>query len=296
MNWDDLKIFLALSRQGSARAAADKLGLHHSTITRRIEAFEAAQKTHLFDRLHTGYRLTAAGEALLHSVIRVEEEINGIERNLLGQDADLRGDIQVTMPAAIATHLLMPDIVHIMDSYPDINVKVLISYSLLSLTKRETDIAIRLTDTPPEHLVGRKVIRYHTAIYASKQYLETHDFSTDPRGTRPKPHWIGWNYPKPCLEWIQESQFPHLKPRGYFNNVLAQLAAVKTGLGIAKLPCFIGDKEPSITRVPPKDSLAFQDIWILTHKDLLSTARIQLFMDFIGAAFRSKRAELEGRR
>ena len=294
MNWDDLKIFLALSRQGSARSAADKLGLHHSTITRRIEAFESAQKAHLFDRLHTGYRLTAAGKSLMQSALRVVEEINGNERNLLGKDRDLRGDIRVTMPDAVATHLLMPDIVRFMDAYPDINVKVQISYDLLSLTKRETDVAIRLSDRPPEHLVGRKVIRYHTAVYAAKPYLETHDFSTDAHSNLPKAYWIGWNYPKPCAEWIRESQFPHLLARGYFNNELAQLAAVKAGLGIAHLPCFIGDLEFSVQRVPPAKSTPFQDIWILTHKDLLTTARIQIFMDFMAAAFREKRDMLWG--
>ncbi|MEL6553736.1 MAG: LysR family transcriptional regulator [Cyanobacteria bacterium J06621_11] len=290
MNWDDLKIFLALSRQGSARAAADKLGIHHSTITRRIEAFEATQKAHLFDRLHTGYSLTPAGEALLESAARIEAEIDSIERNILGKEVELKGDIRVTMPDAIAIHLLMPDIVRFMDTYPDINVKVQVSYSLLSLTKRETDIAIRLTDKPLEHLVGRKLIRYHIANYAAKQYLKERNFPTK----RENVHWIGWNYPVACDEWIAQSEFPTLPARGYFNNALAQLAAVKAGLGIARLPCFMGDPDPSIQRIPPGKSTPFHDIWILTHKDLLSTARIQLFMDFIAEAFRKKRDLLKG--
>lgn len=291
MNWDDLKIFLAISRQGSARAAADKLGIHHSTITRRIDAFESAQKTLLFDRLHTGYRLTAAGKMLLLSAMRIESEIETIERNILGQDADLKGEIRVTMPDAIAVHLLMPDIVRFMDTYPDINVKVIISYSVLSLTKRETEVAIRLTDNPPEHLIGRKVVRYHIATYAAKQYLQSKKIGQEMTNA----HWIGWDFPVPCAEWIKASEFPHLPARGNFNNAIAQLAAVKAGLGLARLPCFMGDLAPELCRLPPGESKPFQDIWILTHKDLLSTARIQTFMDFMAEAFRQKRSLLEGR-
>lgn len=290
MNWDDLKVFLAVSRQGSARAAADKLGIHHSTITRRIEAFESAQKVHLFDRLHTGYSLTPAGESLLHSATRIEEEINSIERNLLGKQTDLKGEIRVTMPDAIAVHLLMPDIVRFMNTYPDIDLKVQISYSVLSLTKRETDVAIRLTNHPPEHLVGRKIIKYHTAIYAACEYLENHNLPTETEGA----YWIGWNFPKPSAEWVRESELPHLPIRGNFDNAIAQMAAVKAGVGLARLPCFMGDSEPAIIRVPPGKSMACQDIWILTHKDLLSAARIQTFMDFMVAAFKQKRNLLEG--
>lgn len=292
MNWNDLKIFLAVARQGSARAAAEKLGIHHSTITRRIEAFETAQKVHLFDRLNTGYRLTDAGESLLESATRIESEVSSVERNIFGQDVSLKGEIRVTMPDAIAANLLMPDLVTFMEKYPEIDLKVLISYGVLSLTKREADIAIRLSDRPAEHLVGRKVVRYHIATYGSKEYIARHSLPTQTEGV----HWIGWNFPKHKTEWIARSEFPHMPSRGDFNNVLVQLAAVKAGLGIARLPCFIGDIEPTLQRVVSGRSAPFHDIWILTHKDLLSTARIQLFMDFISVAFKNKRALLEGKR
>lgn len=291
MNWDDLKIFLAVARQGSARAAADKLAIHHSTITRRIEAFESAQKVHLFDRLTTGYSLTAAGKSLLESATRIEREVNGIERTLLGQDADLKGEIRVTMPDVIAANLLMPDLVAFMDAYPEIDLKVLVSYSVLNLTKREADVAIRLSDRPSEHLIGRKAIRYHIATYASKAYLKRYPLPHKTEGA----HWIGWDFPVPKAKWISQSEFPNVPPRGHFDNVLVQLAAVKSGLGIARLPCFIGDVEPTLQRVPPGNSIPFHDIWILTHKDLLSTTRIQLFMDFMALAFKQKKDLLEGK-
>ncbi|MEM9091031.1 MAG: LysR family transcriptional regulator [Cyanobacteria bacterium P01_F01_bin.53] len=291
MNWDDLKIFLTVARQGSARAAADRLGIHHSTITRRIEAFESSQKTQLFDRSPTGYTLTAAGQELLQSVARIEDEVNSIERNILGRDADLKGEIRVTMPDVIAANLLMPDLVRFMETYPDITLKVLISYNMFSLTKREADVAIRISNNPPEHLVGRKVARYHIANYASREYLAKYPLPNKTKGA----HWIGWDFPVPHAEWISQSQLPQLPARGNFNNALVQLAAVKAGLGIARLACFVGDVEPDLQRIPPGTNTPFQDIWILTHKDLLSTVRIQTFMDFMAEACRQKRDLLEGR-
>lgn len=289
MNWDDLKIFLAVAREGAARAAASKLGIHHSTITRRIEAFESGQNTRLFDRLPSGYALTAAGEELLQAVIRIEDEINGLERHILGQDVRLQGNIRVTMPEHLAVHLLMPDLVHFMENYPDVNLQLLISYGMFSLSRREADVAIRVTDNPPEYLVGRKVIRYHCATYATRDYLATHDLPAK------QAHWIGWDALTAYPDWVRQSEFPQIPIRGRINHVLAQLAAAKAGLGLSRLPCFLGDPEPALQRVPPGESAPCKDVWILTHKDLVSTVRIQTFMDIIAEAFRRKRDLLEGR-
>ncbi len=290
MNWDDLKIFLTVAREGSARGAAEKLGLHHSTIARRIDAFEAIQQTRLFDRLPSGYSLSVAGEELLRAVDRVEEAINGIERHILGQDVQLRGDIRVTMPDALACHLLMDNLMQFMDTYPEVNLEVLISYNVLNLTKREADVAIRITDNPPEHLVGRKVCRYHCANYATPEYLAQHDPS------RGQGHWIGWDSSIPSPDWVSKSEFPNLPVKGQFNHPLVQVAAAKASLGIARIPCFLGDAEASLQRVATGESHPCHDIWILTHKDLVSTVRIQTFMDHMADAFRQQKDLLEGRR
>lgn len=291
MNWDDLKIFLAVAREGSARAAAHKLGVHHSTVTRRIETLESTQNVRLFDRLPSGYALAIAGEELLQAVTRIENEINGIELHILGQDAHLKGDIRVTLPDAMATDLLMPDLVSFMETYPEVNLEILISYGLFSLTKREADVAIRITENPPEHLVGRKVACYHCATYASHAYLEAHDLPTDTANA----HWIGWDSPTPYPDWVRKSEFPNIPIRGRVNHPAAQLAAAKAGLGIARIPCFLGDPEPALRRVPPGDSAPCQDVWLLTHKDLISTVRIQTFMNFMSDAFNQTLDLLEGR-
>lgn len=290
MDWDDLKIFLAVARQGSVRSAAAKLGVHHSTVSRRIEAFERKHQVKLFDRLPSGYAIATTGAELLTVAIEIEDKINEIERHILGKDKRLTGNIRLTMPDGLI-NLLMPDLVAFMNQYPEVEIELIVSYEMFNITKREADIAIRITENPPEHLIGHKLIRYACSTYASLEYFDRHD----PINNRDRVKWIGWDETIPYPEWVRKSDFPNAAIRGRFNNSLAQLAAVKAGLGIAKLPCPIADTESSLRRVPPGIAEPCQDIWILTHKDLASSARIKAFMSFIRTAFEAKKDLFEGR-
>ena len=290
-NWDDIKVFLALAREGSARAAAEKLKIHHSTVSRRIEAMEAEHGVRLFDRLPSGYAITTVGNELMDKAVQIEDHVNSIERQLLGQDSRLTGEIRVTMPDKLANNLLMPDIVAFMEQYPGIEVELGVSYNVVDLSRREADVAIRITENPPEHLVGFKALTYACANYASLTYLATHDPIHRPKAA----NWIGWGDCIAYPDWVKKSAFPNVAVRGRFNNATVQLAAVKAGLGIARLPCYMGDIEPDLKRVPPGVAEPCHDVWVLTHKDLRATARIQVFMECMGHAFRQKRELIEGR-
>ncbi|MGJ3246476.1 MAG: LysR family transcriptional regulator [Elainellaceae cyanobacterium] len=290
-NWDDLKVFLALAREGSARAAAEKLNIHHSTVSRRIEALETEYGVRLFDRLPSGYTITAVGHELMEQAIQIEDQINNIDRQLLGKDARLTGELLVTLPDIFAYNLLMPDIVAFIEQYPGIEVTLTASCEVFDLTRREADVAIRITENPPEHLVGQKVVRYACATYASLNYLEIHDPLHHPKEAR----WIGWGDRVAYPDWIKKSEFPDVPSRGQMNNALTQIAAAKAGLGMARIPCFLGDVEPDLHRVPPGGAVPCHDVWLLTHKDLRATKRIQVFMQWISNAFRQKQDLLEGR-
>lgn len=290
-NWDDLKVFLVLAREGSARAAAEKLNLHHSTVSRRIEALETAYGVRLFDRLPSGYAITAVGQELMVEAVQIEDQINNIDRQLLGKDARLTGEIRVTLPDGFAINLLMPDIVAFMKQYPGIELILVASYEVFDLTRRQADVAIRITENPPEHLVGYKVVRYACATYASVNYLETHDPARDPKEC----YWIGWGDCITYPDWTKKSEFPDVPVRGQISNPAIQVSAAKAGLGMARIPCFLGDVEPDLRRVPPGKADPCHNVWLLTHRDLRSTKRIQVFMQWIGNAFRRQQNLLEGR-
>jgi DNA-binding transcriptional LysR family regulator len=295
MDWSDLRIFLALARRRSVRSAGQLLAVSHSTIARRIDIFEGRLGVRLFDRQTSGYSLTAAGEELLKTAERVEEDINGAERRLVGQDAKLRGEIRVTMPDALATHLLMPDLAAFATSYPEIELEVIFSYDALDLAQREADVAIRFVapgKSPPENLLGRRLLCVAQTVYATPGYLACHDLQAEP----PTACWIGWSDHAPFPQWVRESPFPNVPARGRLYNVAIQLEATKQGMGLGMLPCFLGDCERSLVRVSGAEPQLLFDLWVLSHEDLRATARMRVFRDFIAEAIIRQRDLLEGRR
>ena len=291
MNWDDLKVFLAIAQAKGLKKAAAKLGMHHTSCARRIKALESELGSKLFDRLPSGYVLTPVGEHLWNSASKIQEGFDAIECDLTGLDARLEGNLSVTIPNGFATHLLMPNIADFMALYPDVNVEINMTYQFRDLARREADVAIRLADNPPESLAGKRVGRVYYSAYASEKYLETHDPLNDPDSC----HWLGWGDAGNHLQWPEKKNYPDIPVRGNMYSDVLQLSAIKTHLGIASLPCFIGDREIGIKRIPKATSIPSDWVWVLAHKDMMSNARVRAFMDFISAAFTQYKDLLEGR-
>lgn len=287
MDWEDLRFFLAVARKGSIRGAANQLRLSHSTVSRRINAFEQKLETRLFERLATGYELTVAGENMLGAVERMDDEVTALDRQLFSQESGLSGCLRITLSPHLADYLLMPDLIAFTKAYPSIDIEISTSYLDFNLTKREADIAIRISDNPPEHLVGRKLARHTNGFYASRDYLQQYD-------DKSAHSWIGWNDENYNKKMLQEVDDPNPIIRHQVDQMITQYQAAKAGLGIVKIPCFIGDKDPALRRVPPGLSKHTWDIWILTHQDLRHTARVRALMDFMVNAFQAHRDLVEG--
>jgi len=290
MDWDNLRFFLAVARKGSIRAASTTLSVNHSTVARRITSFEENLGVRLFERLPSGYVLTPAGEEMLKSAQQIEDEIVKLDRQVIGRDAQLVGSLRVTMPILLASHLLMPDIAAFTKTYPQIQLELAFSNEEFNLRKREADVAIRFTQSPPEYLVGREIISPSKGVYASDDYVATHDPIENPD----KLHWLGWEDDKP--QWIKDSRFCASPVIHKADDMLAQLEAVKLGMGIAMLPCFIADQVPNLQRLEILNSKGpCGNLWMLTHQDLRATARVKAFTDFMLKAFEPHRDLLEGR-
>lgn len=293
IDWDGLRLFLELVRQGSARGAAQALGVSHSTIVRRVERLESELGATLFDRDFTGYRPTAAGETLLVSAQKAEDAILAADRQLRGQDAQLTGEIRLTTSDIIANYFLMPELPIFAQQYPDIDLTVLVSYDVFDLARREADLAIRFIGggrNPPEDLVGRKLVTATSCYYASEQYLEEHD----PRANNSDARWIGWGDLQRFPDWVRQSPFPDVPAFGHFNNGMLQATATQAGLGIAALPCFVGDVLPGVVRIPDCPPYANYAIWMLSHPDLRDAARHRTFRAFIADVFERNKDVLTG--
>jgi DNA-binding transcriptional LysR family regulator len=290
MNWDDLKMFRAVAATGSVRRAGTQLRVSHSTVSRRLDALEGDLGVRLFDRLPGGYRPTPAGAEILELTNDVSDAVHRIERRLAGQDNRLTGEIRVTAPDLLAYGVLMPVLGRFNELYPEIVISLNTSYEIADLNKREADVAVRITETPPGHLVGRRVANYAMATYASPAYLESHDLQQSAGA-----HWIGWGDEEIFPAWVRESAFPNIPTKGRYPNALVQVAAARAGLGLAMLPCFLGDTQAGLVRVLPRLEPHTHAVWVLTHPDLRNTARIRSFTRFLADAFAAHADLLEGR-
>lgn len=292
MDWDNLRFFLAVARKGSIRAASVSLSVNHTTVARRITAFEKKLGVRLFERFPSGYVLTPTGEEMMISAQHVEDEIVKLDRQVIGRDAEFNGVLRVTMPTALATHLLMPDIAAFTKMYPSINLELIFSNEEFNLRKREADIAIRLTPNPPDYLVGRQILHPAKGVYASHDYLKSHDHNGKPEELE----WIGWEEVSSKTQWNKDSRFSLSPVMHQADDLLAQLEAVKASMGIAMLPCFLADTVSSLERLELLSEVGTcGDLWILTHEDLRATARVRAFVNFMLEAFDRHRDLLEGR-
>ncbi len=294
MDWDDLRIFLAVAREGSLSGAARTLGVNHSTVFRRIKGFEDRIGVRLFDRMPSGYTLTVAGSEMQETAERVEREVEGLDRRIAGQDLRLSGDIVVTTTDTMACQFLGPHLGAFCEAFPGINLDLVLDSQFYNLSKRQADIAIRPTLSPPETLVGRRLCAVAFACYAAPSYLEIAGRDADLASYR----WLAVDESLAHLaaaKWqrgIEGSESAQVRS----NNLLGLLGTAKAGLGVATLPCFMGDPEPGLERVTAPNPELASALWLLTHQDLRTTARVRAFLDFMAQSLASDIDLLEGHR
>ncbi|MDQ0456266.1 LysR family transcriptional regulator [Rhizobium paknamense] len=288
--WDDLRLVKAVAEAKGMAGAAAALQVDHSTIFRRLGALERALGTPLFERRRGGYDLTPAGEEVLAAAERIDSEVHRLERRLTGKEIAPAGEIRVATADSLLMHLLTPLFYRFRATCPAIRLDVVIGNSALNLSRRDADIAIRATDTPPETLVGRRIGSIAWALYGRGQdrqargeaFIDTAD-------------WVALSQDMASLKVVRDTR--QLQPERLVyraNSVLALAEAVEAGIGIGHLPCFIGDVRPGLARLsdPVRDYAA--ELWLLTHQDIRHAPRIRVFMDFIAAELVPLRPLIEG--
>jgi DNA-binding transcriptional LysR family regulator len=265
------------------------LGVNHSTVFRRINAIERDLEVRLFDRQPDGYVMTEAGEAVQRAAQGIEDHVHDLTRELLGRDLRLEGRLRITSPEGVAIRVLTPLLEAFCAEHPGIQIDLNITSDLLRLSRREADVAVRVTRKPPDNLIGRRICRFRFALYASRAYLETHG-DADLQDHR----WI-----------LTEESFEQLPPqlwkknRGAVrivftsNSAMVTVAAVERGLGIAPLPCFLGDQEQGLVRMSAPLDAPTMNLWILTHPDLRNTARVKALMHYLAEALEKQKTRFE---
>ena len=284
MNWDDLRFFLALSREGSVSGAGRVLSVKHTTVARRIAALEAQMGSRLFDRLPSGYVMTQVAENLFPHALAMEELAQAADREVFGMDTQLSGSLRLAASYDVLTRLITPKLHQFTDQYPGIEIELLSSTSLVDLASRQADIALRLSPKPPEYLIGREVVPLQYGVYASARYL---------RKRRGGEKLILWEHDRDTPEWVSE-HFPSGRVVVRVSEIMTMVDAVKNHLGLARMPCYVADAEPSLRRIDVPLNASKWGVWVLSHVDLRSTARVRVCREFLIDVIEQQRGLIEG--
>jgi len=297
LDWDDLRHAHAIGAAGSLAGAARALGVNHTTVLRRLDALEARLGSRLFDRQRRGYQPTEAGLALLEQARHMAARADEVERQVLGRDRELTGALRVTTAFVVMDHLLPQPLADFARAYPGIEVEVVENAVLVDLssrqadnaqawTRREADVALRLSAHVAEYLVGRQLGMTQCRVYALRgapglpQGVTALDVLT-----RDAP-WVAFERDASARiydQWLRQ-HLAQSNVRVRVDIFNAKAAMLRTGIGIGVLPTFMEARHPELVAVSEPITELAQPVWMLTHPDLRQTARVRAFMQFVGDA------------
>lgn len=286
LNWDDLKFFLLVARDGSLAKAALRLGVTHSTVFRRINSLEDDLGTKLFSRTPEGYQLTASGFSVFNHVEKVADGIDVLRRFVDNSSNSLSGAIQVTAPHNFAYTFLPSYIADFRLQYPDIEVNLIVANNDLDLSKNEADLAIRATPSPPENLTAHHLFNLNWGAFASKNYIEKHGAPSKLEELQQN-HYLVSSYSNlfklKAFAWV-ESNIGSNNIVCRCSDLVSMSKAAEAGIGICLLP---DDQiKPELTRLFTMPADMTSDIWILMHPDLRGCRRIGLFKEYLIKRFK----------
>jgi len=298
MDWNDLRYFLAVAREGSTLKAGNSLRVSQTTVARRLAALEQALGLPLFDRRQAGYALTPAGEQLVARAKEVEASAIGFEEAAASHGRDLSGTVSLTTHEMFAVTLLQPMLRELHERHPDIVINIDTREELLDLGSGAADIAFRSTaaTTQPAGIVGRRLGTDDWTLYCSRDYADRHGLPQT-REDLQKHTLIGGGGEN---LWRHYSAW--LRDLGLEDNVgvhhassIGLLSGVRSGFGIGVLPCIVADAEPDLVRCFPPRETHGRILWLLTHERVRHTPRVRVVIDYLYQEFSRHIRQLEAK-
>lgn len=296
INWEDLRFVLAVAEANSLAAAARALGVNHTTVLRRVGSFEQRLGVRLFDRLPSGYTLTAGGEELLAVALRMAETVTELERRLTGQDLRLEGNLRITTTDTLMASILPSILAAFRQRHPGVLLEVSTSNALANLSHRDADVAIRPAVDSPDALVGRRIANVAFAVYAAPSYLQERGLGSSDKIDFAGERWIGLGdalASTSVSRWMRATLSAPAVLR--CDSLVTAREAAAAGIGLTALPCYLGDTTPGLVRIGSPVAAMTRELWLLTHEDLRRTARVSAFTEFAGQALAKHRPLFEGR-
>jgi DNA-binding transcriptional LysR family regulator len=295
MDWDLCKTFVALAEKGSLAAAARQLRSSHPTVGRKVAALERQLGTRLFARSDRGLSLTAQGrkfrehvDAMAAAALRAESAVSATGR-------EARGVVKISIGATLAAHWLMPRMKNFLHEHDHLQIEIITHPFPASVRRREADVVLRPVDAGEENLVGRRIGRLGTGFYCSR------DYGARRKLPERRDDWKGHS----IIGFADRASNAEL---GRWSDSITRhgtvvmrcssqgdmLAAVRAGLGISALSCFVADAHPDLVRVAPQKLISVADLWLLAHPDLVDLPAVRAVIGFVTECARADRALLRG--
>ncbi|QAY77991.1 LysR family transcriptional regulator [Sphingosinicella sp. BN140058] len=294
LDWNDLRYFLAVADSGSTLAAGRTLRVSQTTAARRVIALEEAIGTTLFERRQAGYTLTAAGEALIAHARAVEAAATGFADAAAAQAREVSGIVRLTTEEIFAVTVLAPILRDLHEAHPQIRIELETSEEVRDLAAGAADVALRSADSlSGTGLVGRRVATGMWAIYCSRAYAEANGRPRSRRALRRHPliGGGGRNVWQHYGEWLKQNELEDAVAI-HHGSATGLLSAVRSGFGLAALPCFVADFDPDLICCLPPGQDGRKGLWLLTHERLRHVPSVRIVLDFL--ADRLSRLAREG--
>jgi len=275
-NWDHLRFFLALAEHGTVSAAGRELAVSHSTVLRRVRAFEASLQTRLFETTSAGYQLNSSGRELHIQAIQMKFALDAVADNAVA------GEIVIATTDSLSYFLLPKILQELYELHKGLTFKIVMGSQLSKIEDREVDIAIRTCKTPPDNLIGRQIGSIRFTACASRDYTQQHDLASFPTATADHRFiLLDESFSGvPFRDWMTNTIGPNANILEV-NNFLLASAMCQAGLGITVLPSYVVDTEPQLLPLLTEEPIDNSALWILCHSNLRDTERIRCVRRFI---------------
>jgi DNA-binding transcriptional LysR family regulator len=288
MDWDNVRVFLAVARGGQFVAAAKRLRLDHATVSRRIAALEATVGAKLFDRRTTGAKLTGAGERFIGAAEQMESAFLHAQGEISGVDLELLGDVRIGAPDGFSTYYLTGALRDFAERHPAVRLQLMPLPQLTPLARREVDVVVGLDKPEAGRFV--ELTDYSLGIYASAAYLKHSRAPADIESLK-RHRLIGYveeHAFSTALDYVRELYDG--APTSFESaSAVTQLEALRSGVGIGVVHNFIARRFKDIVRVLP-ERRATRAYWLVTHEDTRGLGRIRAVAEHLAKAVARDRA------
>lgn len=282
MDWDYLRYIHALATGGTFVKAGEILGVHQTTVLRRLDQMEEQMGVQFFVRDREGLHLTPVGETAFREADRLSTDMENLERQLIGQDSAPVGKVRLAATDVMVNGLIGPMVAELLQAYPDIELELLTDNDVLNLSHRDADLTLRPVNRPQATLEGQRIATIESAVYGSDLYCRRNpdmDLAHSPEQC----HWI-----------LPDESFSHLATGRWYrktlknagsvvrcNSLQAMFSLARSGSGLAVLPCYLGDMTKDLRRLSSPLEGEGVDLWLIVNHETRQMARVRLVMEFL---------------